>query len=58
MAKLEAEKQALAELKKGPEVLNPDEQSLARLKAMRGEAATATITQAAAEVPAQTAQVY
>lgn len=53
MAKLEAEKQALADLKKDPIALDPDAESLARLKALSGEAQRS----AQAHVPVQTAQV-
>lgn len=53
MAKLEAEKQALADLKKDPLALDPDAESLARLKALKGEAERPSKPQ----VPVQTAQV-
>ena len=53
LAKLEAEKQALADLKKDPIALDPDAESLARLKALSGEAQRP----AQAHVPLQTAQV-
>ena len=53
LAKLEAEKQALADLKKDPLALDPDAESLARLKALNGEAERP----AKAHVPVRTAQV-
>ena len=53
MAKLEAEKQALADLKKDPIALDPDAESLARLKALKGEAQRPE----KAHVPVRTAQV-
>lgn len=53
MAKLEAEKQALADLKKDPIALDPDAESLARLKALTGEAQRPE----KAQVPVRTAQV-
>lgn len=53
MAKLEAEKQALADLKKDPLALDPDAESLARLKALKGEAER----HAKPQVPVRTAQV-
>jgi len=53
LAKLEAEKQALADLKKDPIALDPDAESLARLKALKGEAERP----AKPQVPVRTAQV-
>ena len=53
LAKLEAEKQALADLKKDPIALDPDAESLARLKALKAEAQRPE----KAHVPVQTAQV-
>lgn len=53
LAKLEAEKQALADLKKDPIALDPDAESLARLKALKGEAQRPE----KAPVPVRTAQV-
>ena len=53
LAKLEAEKQALADLKKDPIALDPDAESLARLKALKGEAERPLT----AQVPVRTAQV-
>ena len=53
LAKLEAEKQALADLKKDPISLDPDAESLARLKALKGEAERP----AKAQIPVRTAQV-
>ena len=53
LAKLEAEKQALADLKKDPIALDPDAESLARLKALKGEAQRPE----KADVPAPVAQV-
>lgn len=53
LAKLEAEKQALADLKKDPIALDPDAESLARLKALKG-GAERPLT---AQVPVHTAQV-
>lgn len=54
LAKLEAEKQSLADLKKDPIALDPDAESLARLKALKGEAERPM----QAQVPVPTAQVY
>ena len=54
LAKLEAEKQTLADLKKDPIALDPDAESLARLKALKGEAERPV----PAQVPVPTAQVY
>ena len=53
LAKLEAEKQDLADMKKDPIALNPDAESLARLKAIKGEAERPI----KAQVPVRTAQV-
>ena len=53
LAKLEAEKQALADLKKDPIALDPDAESLARLKALKGEAERP----AKPQLPIRTAQV-
>lgn len=53
LSKLEAEKQALADLKKDPIALDPDAESLARLKALKGEAQRPE----KAQVPVRTAQV-
>ncbi|DBA76983.1 hypothetical protein WJX77_003955 [Trebouxia sp. C0004] len=50
LAKLEAEKQTLADLKKDPIALDPDAESLARLKALKGEA------ERPAKPPVRTAQ--
>lgn len=54
LAKLEAEKQALADLKKDPIALDPDAESLARLRALKGEAERPE----KAQVPVRTAQVH
>ena len=54
LAKLEAEKQDLADMKKDPIALNPDAESLARLKAIQGEAERPL----PAKVPVRTAQVH
>ena len=53
LAKLEAEKQDLADLKKDPNSLDPDAESLARLKALKGEAQRP----AKPQLPVRTAQV-
>ena len=53
LAKLEAEKQELADMKKDPIALDPDAESLARLKALKGE----TQKPAKPQLPVRTAQV-
>lgn len=53
LAKLEAEKQELADMKKDPIALDPDAESLARLKALKGEPQKP----AKPQMPLRTAQV-